>query len=452
MIEGLDGNAPAPATPAPAATPQTATPTPAPGTPALSAVEQASADARARLAATGTIAPAPPHHAQTQPRIEKGNEKGGQFVPSAVKEVGANVATGEEETPPEAGQPAETDEQQPIEGQEGQEEEQLLEGAGEEEVDPDLLVEIPGRNPGESLEIAVDDPETADRLRQLANSAMRGEEARAVLQDAQQRVQQVEEFEDMIQADPAGVFERALADDPRTQAHLALYLFTRPAIQKLVGETLQKAGVEIVDDAAFENLALRMENERHTLRENYSAVAEERRAVSANLAQIQAAVGAIIPPQLQDQARDVFFRDALRDVALYAEQHNMLTVPVQHIPLVLAARMAASGIDPVQAASRMQAALTGGGAGNRSSGNGAAGAKPAKNGAAPPPQAPQRTGAQMVAGAKKRTVAAKVPGAGAGTGNPPPVIPPYDPTKPGSAIEQATAAHRAALQQGRKVV
>lgn len=430
--------------------PGAAAPAVDPAAPRVSAVDQATDAARTRLTTSGSALPADPHHSATQPRRETG-----EFHKSAVKEVGADIeipnedASGKPKAPPEAGQGAEGDEKAGKVGEDTEGGERAAEGQegaeGAAEVDDDLIVALPARNEGEEdVEIEVTDKAVADRLRQLKNSAMRGDEVRSLVEDARAAREQVEEFEDMLAADPGGVVIGALKDDPKTMEHLALYLVTRPEVWNNIKDKV----ASFSDPQKFENLQLRMENERNELARNFTTVAAERRAVQENYSQIQGTLGLIIPPEMSEAQRGVFFSDALRDIAAYAERNRQLTVNVRDIPLILAARMAASGIDPVKAAHRV--ATGAGQAGRtRSSGNGTQDGRPAPRGAAPPAKAPQRTGAEMVKGAERRRVAAAIPGAGAGAEGMGIKKPTFDPKLGTSAIDQAIEQHRKILAQNR---
>jgi hypothetical protein len=413
-------------------------------------VDQATEAARQRITTSGSALPAAPHHSADQPRRETG-----EFHKSAVKEVGADIEIpsedggGKRDGSPEAGQEAERQEnagkdgkdQEGAEGAPAVKEGAEAEGAAEEGLD-DLIVALPARNEGEEdVEIEVTDPKVAERLRQLKNSAMRGEEVRSVLDEARSAREQVEEFEDMLAADPGGVVIGALKDDPATMKHLTMYLLTRPEVWEAVKDQV----AALSDPQKFENLQLRAQNERHELAQNFQEVASERRAVQQNYQDIQSTVALIMPPEMAEAQKGVFFSDALRDIAAYAERNRQLTVNPRDIPIILAARMTASGIDPVKAAHRV---ATGAGAAgkNRGSGNGTRDGKPAPSGAATREKAPQRTGAQMVEGSQRRRVAAAIPGAGAGAEGMGLKKPTFDPKLGTSAIDQAIEQHRRTLE------
>ena len=75
-------------------------------------------------------------------------------------------------------------------------------------VDESLLITVPGRRPGEQdLELEVSDPMIAERLRQQRNGYMRGEEARAMRQEADQVISEFEEVRAHIAVDPIAFVE-----------------------------------------------------------------------------------------------------------------------------------------------------------------------------------------------------------------------------------------------------
>jgi len=423
----------------------------APAGPAKTGVELASDAARALIAGTGHAIPAP-HHSSTQPRTEDG-----AFHKSAVREVGSNVPA-DVVNPRLEGQPA-APEAPPVDGQAPPAGDPPVVDpnappAGEPAADGesganDLVVTLPPRNAGEDpIEIEVSDPAVAEEIRRLNNGYMRGEEARAYRETAEQSLRQVTEFEEMLAYDPGGVALQAWGDDPATLEHVALYLLTRPEVFDRIKDKLAPVFGTTLNGEKFENLSLRMENERNRKAAEFSTIAEQNRTYQNNAREVSSAVVGVIPPNWSDEQAAVFFQDALRDIKEYATSSNRMTIPVSEVPLILAARMKANGIDPVKAAAAI--AQGAGSNGNRSSANRVSATRPAATGAAPLTPPPQRTGSEMVRASAARRAVASLPGAGAGTGGPPPAIPTFDPSK-GSAIQQTIEAHRAALAAGRSM-
>lgn len=449
MPDTPTGNAPAPAAPAPAPAPVTIAPSNAPAHngPPKSAIELASEAARASIKEAGSAVPATGDPI-AEPG-ERGRRSDGTFRPGPAKGEKAEPTPQKADAPADAtpapGPDATADDLPPDDTEEGDE----LEGApaGDEgaESEDELLVVGPGRRPGEEFEISAGDKETAERLRQWVNQASRVEEVDQVYEEAMRAKQEVAEFEDLLTIDPAGVVARGLEGNIEAQRHLALYLLTRPEVWEQVRDTV----LSLDDQERFELTQARVDVERVQLKEQFQTIAQENRAVDNNLREVQSAVAAIIPPEMDEAARTQFFRDALRDIAQYADRNNRLTVNVQDIPLIIAGRLHLFGIDPVVAAKRITAPPAAGRR-NRSTENRTVSRAPASNSAPQtPPRPPQRTGRQMVQGARRKAVAAAIPGVGAGAQGNTLEKPPYDPSKGTSATEQAVEWHRNRVKSAR---
>lgn len=433
------GTPPAPATPAPASAPVPVSTSEAP----KSNVEVATERALANIREMGHAVP-DTSDATSEPG-ERGRRGDGTFRPGPAKgeQREAQPAAPAANTAPDDG----LEPQGEIEDEGDESDDSTTRGAGTdaEGAEDELLVVGPGRRDGEEVEIAAPDKETAERLRQWVNSAQRVDEVDSLREDAVAMRREVEEFQEMLATDPAGVVTQGLEGNPEAQRHLALYLLTRPDIWQQVRDTVMQ-----LDDAErFEFVQAKVELERHTLADQFRSVAEENRAVDQNLRDVQSAVAAVIPPEVGEATRTQFFRDALRDIAAYADRHGRLTIDVRDIPLIIAQRLSANGIDPVQAASRI-AEGNRNTRRNRSTENRTAAVAPAQRSASrTAPKPPQRTGAQMVQGARRRVVASAIPGGGAGAQGNSPEKPPFDPSLGTSATEQAIAWHRKRTQTSR---
>jgi hypothetical protein len=423
------GGGAAAAPPAPAAT----------AGPPLTAVEAATAAARTAIATSGSALPPeePAHPSARQPRTE-----GGEFAAStAVNELGEPPAAAAAAPAPAAAEepaapaPAEG-EQPPAAAAEGEP------PATEEEPNP-LVVELPGRNPGETLPIEVEDQDTADRLRQLANGYMRGEEAREYVAAEAQRTEELrghyESYLDAVVADPGGVVLDELEGDPEALDHLVLYTLTRPDVWKRVGERV----LQLADPNTLRLTAAEQAVERTNFQRDRATAGETRRAVRENLTQVQAVVGRMIPAELAAGQRTSLYSSCLNVLRDYAETHRLVTLDVDHVPAILARTLQQAGVDPVAAA--------------------AAAFAPAKKTAAPPAPAaaaapapaaagagkggaaaPARTGKEYVARAARLRTGA-IPAAGAGSPPAPAATPP-----PGMGIEEAVKWHRGRLAKGQR--
>jgi hypothetical protein len=147
----------------------------------------------------------------------------------------------------------------------------------------------------------------------------------------------------------------------------------------------------------------------------------------------------------------------MMDLKAYAERNNLLTLPVEDIPMLLSRRLTALGADPVAAAKLANEAINR--APSRASARGVAPnrVRSAKTGAptgtptvpAARPATP-KTGKAFVASAASRK-AVVVPGSGAGspTGTST-LTPPRNPDGSKMTIAETTAWHRQRLGKGVK--
>jgi hypothetical protein len=320
-------------------TPQTGSPV------AKSAVEQASEAARAAIAANGTAAPQP---GTNQPRVAPGHPAGGQFARSTVKEVGAGAGNGA----PEAGRAAPAADpaapnnpaapggqeapagdgtvQAGAEGEEGDEQQQTgAEDEGEGQGDDDLRVLLPGREGDEEFEFVVEDPEAAERLRQLKNGYLRGNEVRALTEQANTAIAEVEEVRESIAVDPVGFAFDALSDNPDALEHLALSVITQPKMWERLQAKLAKL---VSDPNELRIVTAEQKAQRAEFRETMQTEIAERRAVQANLQEVQATCAAMLPETMTPDQQRVAFSDMLRDLKAYADRYNLATIPVHEIP------------------------------------------------------------------------------------------------------------------------
>ena len=88
---------------------------------------------------------------------------------------------------------------------------------------PDLTVELPGRQPDETVKVTAADEETAERLRQLRNDAMRREEFKRQKQSLDQDRQQFRELEAEFKADPSRFLAKRV-EDPELREKTVLRL------------------------------------------------------------------------------------------------------------------------------------------------------------------------------------------------------------------------------------
>ena len=375
-----------PGAPAPVAPPEQAT---QPDTPSTNAID----DAFKALAAQMTGAMAPTPAPEPQPRDESG-----KFAPREPEPVVAGEA------------PAPQGEEPPAPGE-------AVSEVGEEELDPALIVELLPRHPDQApLQIAMESPEVAERLRQTINGAMRREQFESAMQEVETRAQQIELQETQLMVDPLAVIHDVLSEEQRDTMILAL----------------------LADDAIYERLAPRLEHLHDPMgrrelrldtreaygkqRETAEQTVQNNRRVAQNIRQIKTAVNAIVPEHLSQPQADLWRRDALRELSAVTRQHNINLLDPMQVPTALRARLVASGVDPADATDRISRAIYGGRNGRAAAPNGSGAPRAAAPSALPaaPAAGTPSSGTRPVAtlkAAHDRRVAAAAP-AGAGVGTP----------------------------------
>lgn len=274
--------------------------------------------------------------------------------------------------------------------------------------DPELIVALPGRRPEDGdVELVAADKETAERLRQLRNGFTRGEEARAMIADAQAQMQEVNAFATALDVDPIGVIEQRQYA-PEQRANLVLSMLTQPEVYAMVKDILPM----LADPKEFRYVAAEVENDRNKQRTEATTRIETQRAVQANVQEVSAAIDALIPDGLSEIQRQVFIQDARADVGRFANARGLLTLDPVALPQVLAARLQAHGMDTAAAHARLARVQPGASAPVRPATRSAAPPAPAAPAAAPAPAG--RTAEEIRAAADKRRQVAAIGPQGAG--------------------------------------
>lgn len=316
------------------------------------------------------------HHSLFQPRDE------GKFA--GPPDQAALAAAAE---PPVAAPPAEpaADGADPAEGQPAAEGDALAE----------IEVEIPGRQPGETLKLAVTDPELADRLRQLNNGYVRGNELREQARRIEEREASLEEREYLVGSDPLSILGTY---DPSVQANVTLTMLAQPGVwEKVAGEIEQWLADENVAGRRRAEIGRQYLEARDDVRQQV----EDRRMVRRAVGEYHRLIDALMPPTLTEAQQALFKRDALNDIRVAAADAQHGFIHPRDVPSVLEPRLLGHGLTPDQIRQAL-AALRGG------------------RDALPPPAKPavrvvnKPTGQQLVEGQKRRDAAiAPPPGPGA---------------------------------------
>lgn len=435
------------------------------GAPNKSAIEQASDAARANIGTAGTAVPGTPGAPGEQPRVPAGVPQGGEFAKPGAVPFAQAPKEGQEGAPPAGqtivppGAPGEGTQAPPegTEGAEGQQTDENAEQQGAEgdegEGDDPLRVLLPGRDTDDEYEFVVDSPEAAERLRQLKNGYMRGNAVREAEAEVATRLEEVEGVRQLVDFDPAGfVVENILPENPKAVDHLVLYLLTQPEIFTRLAPTIAKV---LQDQNEYRTVAAEQRAQRSEYRETMQTQMHEHRIVQQNFQDIQSTVAAMLPTNMKPEQQQVAYQDCLRDLKAHADRYNLLTLPVHEIPTLLARRLTALGVNPVEAAQRAADAAI-----RNASVTGPSGRHPApragvpKSPAALPPAGngdkttPKPNGKSFVASAKRRADAAIPPG---GAGSPGSGNGAFTARKADGSImttEEAIAAHRARVAKG----
>lgn len=453
MIPGPD-DAPAPGAPA-APAPPVITEAPAQPVDNRTAVEKATDAARERLRDTGTSLPGEePAKKPAAPAAPRARNEKGEFVdlprrrtaPPIPQDViddnldptprtDVDPAKGPDDDEPDAG----LDDGEPKPGEEGAEEGAEEDRGTEGQDDEFEVVEIPGRRAGETVKMQFAKDEVPE-IRRLVNGYMRSEQLQEERAEFVERAQRIEDMEEEIELDPGSAVRRILGNDADALEQLALTILADPQMWQRVGERVLKWD----DPREYELEAAKLQVAASERRDEMRTVREERAVVSRNLQQVQASVASLIPPEMGEEQQSIFYRDALRDLKEYADRGRLLTLDPRDIPLILATsgRLKAHGINAVEAAERIQEALSG----TRRAAATPGKKQPARVGApapgkpATPP--PAKRGKEFAEGAQRRRVAAAAP---QGAGSPSTVVTP----PPNQTIEERIAWARQQSNKGR---
>jgi hypothetical protein len=215
---------------------------------------------------------------------------------------------------------------------------------GEAPADEALRVAIPGRHPNApDVEIVVDDPEVAERLRQLRNGFMRGEEVRQAQAYVESERAQLDEIATRLQIDPEGFLFEHIPQD--RAASVALQIIA----QQGVWERVKDIVLSLDDDATRDSVNLRLENERLRRRDSAAEQYQARRSEQHSVEQAKQVIATSIPEHLPEELQLRLYQACQQDVRSYMERTGMRVINPQDVPLLIAGRLREAGIDPLEA-------------------------------------------------------------------------------------------------------
>lgn len=276
--------------------------------------------------------------------------------------------------------------------------------------DPALLVDLLPRHASDTaLQIAVDTPELAERLRQTLNGAMRREQYESAMQEVNAQRQQIEQQEIALMVDPVSVLSDTLTPE-QADSLLLVMLSDDQRFARLSGR-IEK----MFDPLGLREVRLDARDEYTKARDNASQVVHNNRQVQQNVRQLSTAIEALAPEHMKPEQRQLWVLDAKRELAHICRTNDVQLLDPMQVPTVLRARLAASGIETTAAVETVARAVYG----RRSSRTAepraaASSALPAAPAAATPTPG-SRPVATLQAAQQRRAAAAAVGGAGTGT-------------------------------------
>jgi len=380
----------APVKPEPAAAAQEGEGNEAPAAPKLNPIEAALRSARERFTGGEPLMPE-----------DEGGESGGD-------DDAAGAAAGAEEGEGDGGEPAAAegegaaegaDEGEPAGEGESAEGDAAIEGEGGEgegEIDDELIVAIPARREGdEDIEIAVEDKAMAERLRQLKNSAIRGEQLHAQQVRIEKDQADIEEMETWISTDPAGFIMSNVP--PEVVEVVAMTLITKPEIWARVQDKLEA----LSDPSELRLVQAELKTQGLEAEKFLRTQAEGRRHSKQQAKLILSGIDKMVPATdgISDSRREAIVASVQNAVAAAVREKKLTSIDVKDLPLLASAVLRSHGIDPMTAA----AALAEDGDGESEPGKKA----PAKR--------KQKTAKQLksVSDKRKKAAASTPPGGGA---------------------------------------
>jgi hypothetical protein len=349
-------------------------------------------------------------------------ERGEPLVPVTEEEGDAEEDEAEEPGSEEETEEAEESADSGTEGEEGDsegaEDESAGEGAEEEAGSGPSVVALPGREPGDpDVEIEVEDPEVAERLRQLRNGFRRGEQVRqereaveadrAALREWHQTMQDVKRD---LEIDPVGFILSDVEEVPLKAEILAALLVDDELMKSDAARTL-------LDRAAMgpEELAdLRRDVEHQRTVRELDRVKDEqvRRAHREGALQTLSRMEQFIPEDFED---DVGFRkQATKVLGTLAGETGRTVFSLAEIRSALdrAGTFAEFGVDPDSA--NLENSASQGGDRPRAKGKVRRATAAQVRTAKPDPETTGKTAASMKKKSTARKAAATVAPAGAG--------------------------------------
>lgn len=210
----------------------------------------------------------------------------------------------------------------------------------------DLVVELPGRQPDETFKIEAADEETAERLRQLSNDAMRRQEFKRQKDSLDEERREFREVTTAFKADPAA-FLAEQVEDPEIRKRTVLRLLgENEEVFNEVQSTLRQWDMN--PDKKRADLA-EMDKEARDRREDTTREERVREAARKGATQARRHIESIVNEAgLRGETAKRFFQDAMQDVGTAMAQAGRFEISQDEARKVLEASgtLEAFGVSP----------------------------------------------------------------------------------------------------------
>lgn len=207
-----------------------------------------------------------------------------------------------------------------------------------------ITVEIPGRNPGETVELQVEDLATAERLRQLTNGYRRGQELAQREQALDAQMERFMEERDQVVLDPVHYLTSSLKDPGTLNAAILSLLATVPGAAEAISAELAEWADPNIRRARTAELKNEYTERQQALREHLA----DQRVVRQHVRAYKQIATALTPPTLVGPQRDMFVHDCLQDIKRYAAQSADGLLHPRDVPAVVKPRLRAYGLTDQQ--------------------------------------------------------------------------------------------------------
>jgi hypothetical protein len=216
-----------------------------------------------------------------------------------------------------------------------------VQASDDTDADPEpVVVDIPGRREGETVQLEVSDPELAERLKQLANDGMRRKEFNTQAAALRDKGAEIKQFTDRLATDPAGlILEKAT---PETREMIVRDILLSDAA--LLSKVLDQFNEIDRDENARVAATAQMERDAAIRARDADRLATQNDVYQQSANEIMGAVEALIPEDASDDRVEAFMEDAIGFLEFKASKEGPDVVNPANIKNLLETRLRLHGI------------------------------------------------------------------------------------------------------------